>query len=174
VGARRDGRRGRLLGDLDPEQTVIAEDALVESTSELVFDFWLFFDYEFEPGRHVVDAYLDVSQGVAPGVRRYLTLARATTMRVYQVVEVRPSVGMTLRDLATGTETRVAERSATQQIHRWDVIATRIIHAGMPGDPMLDGGILPIARARAEALVEAMRDSLAADAADGDVSEKQS
>jgi hypothetical protein len=75
-------------------------------------------------------------------VRRYLTLASATTMQVYQVVEVRPGAGMTLRDLVTGSESRVAERSATQQIRRWDIVATRIMPAGMPGDSVLDGGIL--------------------------------
>jgi hypothetical protein len=165
---------GDFWADLDPARTAIAEDALLESTSELVFDFWLFFDHEYKPGRSVVDDYLDVTQGIAPGVRRYLTLARATTMRVYQVVEVRPGVGMTLRDFVTGEETLVAERSATQQIRRWDVLATRIMPAGLPGDPVLDGSVLPIAPARAEPLVEVMRDSLADDAEEGELSEKQS
>jgi SEC-C motif len=144
-------------GELDPEQTAIADDETLALMSEQVFDWWLFFDYEYEPGRYVVDALLEVTPSLPRGARSFLELARATTLRVYQVTEVRPGVGMVLRDVITGRETRVAERTGSQQMRRWDVIATRIMPAGATGDPVLDGGVLPIAMARAEAVIEWLR-----------------
>lgn len=151
-------------GELDPEQTALADDETIALMSEQVFDWWLFFDYEHEPGRYVVDALLEVAQGLPRATRHFLELARATTLRVYQVTEVRPGVGMVLRDSITGRETHVAERMGSQQIRRWDVVATRIIPSGTPGDPVLDGGVLPIPMMRAESLIEWLRSTLAAPA----------
>ncbi len=161
-------------GELDPEQTALANDETLTLMSEQVFDWWFFFDYEHEPGRRVVDALLDVTPSLPQGARFFLELARATTLRVYQVTEVRPGVGMVLRDAITGRETRVGERMGSQQMRRWDVIATRIMPAGATGDPVLDGGVLPIAMGRAESLIEWLRsivESAAGDQAD-DASDK--
>jgi hypothetical protein len=140
--------------ELEPEHTAVAEQEYAAVTSAQVFEWWLFFDYEYEPGRYIVDALLELAQGLPRGARSFLKLARATMMRVYQVIDVQPGVGMTLRDVITGRETRVGERLASQQLHRWDVIATRIMPAGVPGNPVLDGGLLPIPMMRAESLIE--------------------
>lgn len=78
-------------------------------------------------------------------------------MRVYEVTEVRPNVGLTLRDVVSGAETRVRERSASQTLHRWDVIATRIMPAPARGEPVLDGGALPISPMRSQSLIEWLR-----------------
>jgi SEC-C motif len=144
-------------GELDPEETALADNETLELMSEQVFDWWFFFDYEHEPGRYVVDALLKLTPSLPRGARSFLELARATTLRVYQVTEVRPGVGMVLRDAVTGRETRVGERLGSQQMRRWDVIATRIMPAGSTGDPVLDGGVLPIAMDRAEPLIEWLR-----------------
>jgi hypothetical protein len=56
-------------GELDPEQTALADNETIALMREQAFDWWLFFDYEHEPGRYVVDALLEVAQGLPRAAR---------------------------------------------------------------------------------------------------------
>lgn len=144
--------------DVDPEETAIVDDELVALMSEQLFDWWLFFDYRYDGERRVVDAFLEVAENLSPGARAYLELAKATRLWAYQVTEVRPGQGMTLRDVVTGEEQRVVERSGSRGVHRWDVLATRIMPADKTGDPILDGGLVALSPMRSERIIEWLKE----------------
>jgi hypothetical protein len=155
------GALAEFWDDLDPRGTAVENDPMIAAMSMQIFEWWFFFDYEYEPGRRVVDAFVAATPTLAPGVRDFLARARASQLRVYEVTEVRPGAGMTLRDVLSGRETRVVERSGSQSLHRWDVIATRIFPIPGADSPVLDGGVLPLAPARAKSLTEWLRTELA-------------
>ena len=114
--------------------------------SEFVFDTWLCFDYELEPGRYVVDDMLDQpGREFSVGERAYLAAMKRATMRLYEVTDVAPGRSITLRELPDGPTTRVREQSASRQLHRFDLLAACIMTPGASGQPELDGGVLPLA-----------------------------
>ncbi|HEY6725720.1 MAG TPA: hypothetical protein VI197_16915 [Polyangiaceae bacterium] len=143
---------------IDPDETAAADDERIAVMSEQVFDWWLFFDFQYEPQRRVVDAFLEVTSNLSVGARAYLELARSTKLWLYQVTDVHPGQGMTLRDVVTGEEQRVVERSGSRELRRWTIIATRIMPAERVGDPVLDGGVLIVSPMRAERLVEWLKE----------------
>ncbi len=137
------------------------DEAEMGAMSEFASDFYLFFDVEIEDGHRVVDLLLEADSGLTRGERAFLEAGRATTMRLYEVASVRPGASITLRDLLSGAEITVRELTASQHVHRWDVLAARVFPMGASGLPELDGGLFPISRLRREGLVETLRLDLA-------------
>jgi hypothetical protein len=111
------------------------------------FAFFFLFDFGI-PGRGTIAQAFLARQGQALPVRQERLLQRLSRarLRLYEVEEVRVDEGLRLRDVRTGEEFRVSERSATHQIQRWDVLAARVAADG-EGALRLEGGIylLPVA-----------------------------
>jgi tetratricopeptide (TPR) repeat protein len=62
---------------------------------------------------------------------------------VYDVEEVRPGVGFTLRDVRTGDSYQVQDRTASRMLRRGEFVCTRVVPAG---DTMrIFGGVEPVA-----------------------------
>lgn len=71
------------------------------TSAETFFD-WLFFDVRTDDGRTIADAFLGARQWtVSPAAAEYMRLMRESHLRLYQVRDVRPGAGLTLRDLWT-------------------------------------------------------------------------
>ena len=89
--------------------------------------------------RNVVDEYLkrrgwrESSSGKA-----YLRALRASTISLYEIVDVVPGRHLVVRDLIRGADAvRVDERLGSQAAARWDRIALRLLCIG--GKPCLAG-----------------------------------
>ncbi|MGH7366119.1 MAG: SEC-C metal-binding domain-containing protein [Candidatus Rokuibacteriota bacterium] len=139
--------------DLVPED----ERAEVQEQGEAYFQDWFTTDFRLDGGRTLIDLFLERERGrLRSGELRYLERARATHLRLYEIVGVKPDEGLTLLDLWTGKRVQVQERLATRQVVQWDVLAARMM-LGPAGVPVLDG--LPYlypARAK-DALVKDLR-----------------
>lgn len=101
---------------------------------------WLVFDCSFEEDeRTIADAFVSMrGDSLTPGERTFLDKMRASTLRVYEVFEVRPDEALGLKDLWTNEVVHVRERLGTRQIARWDLLAARVIQ-GPVGELELDG-----------------------------------
>ncbi|MDI9949887.1 hypothetical protein [Rhodococcus sp. IEGM 1305] len=75
---------------------------------------------------------------------------------VHEVEEVRPGVGLTLRDLRTGDLHAIRERTASRQLHVGNLICARVVPAGDTWQ--IFGGIEPIAPAQRTTLLEMLDD----------------
>jgi hypothetical protein len=107
-------------------------------TAQLTFFNYYAFDAELEPGKVALDLYLERhGDTLRPGDRAYLGLMRASHVRLYEVTHIRANEGVTLRDLLTGAEQFVHERSATTQLATWQVIAARLVQ-GPRGVPVFE------------------------------------
>lgn len=129
---------------------------------QVSFEAWRWYfmcDYELASGQQVIDAFLDAAPNVPIGVRAYLHRARASVMRLYEVTEVWPGQGLTLREVVTGEQVPVVEKQASMEIRRWDMIAARVIGGG-DGDLVLDGPVLPIRQDAQEPVVAQLREGL--------------
>jgi len=124
--------------------------------AQVVFEFWLCFD-EPEEGNETAADFLLARGGVPENERRYLESVRKSSFRLYEVVDVTPDVGLSLRDLLDGREVTVRERSGSRSLHAWDVIGARVVEPGASGFTEIDGGILPIAKPRKDAVLETLR-----------------
>lgn len=65
-----------------------------------------------------------------PLMREYLESCLSEPLSFHEVVEVARGEGFTLRDLVTGREQRVAERSATEHMHSGDLVFGQVVHTG--------------------------------------------
>lgn len=79
--------------------------------------------------------------------RQYLDALIDSRLRLYEVTNVVPGQGLTLRplDVAKGKREEpvfVHEKSGSQSLSRWDVIAARILH--VQNEFVLAGGVLPL------------------------------
>jgi hypothetical protein len=79
-------------------------------------------------GRPPFEWYLEEASP-RPGAdeRRWLTAQRASWLSVWEVIEVRPDEGLTLRDLLTEEKRRVQEILATETLVKRDCILARVV-----------------------------------------------
>lgn len=138
--------------DLDPDQLLERIGApAFEMLQSFAFEDFLTSDPEH--GRNPIDAYL-TKRGwkETPTTRAYLAALRLSVPSVYEVSNVVPGELMLVRDLIRGGDpVRVEEKSATQSLHQWDVLAARVFP--FRGKIVLGGGILPLHRQSADWLV---------------------
>jgi hypothetical protein len=106
--------------------------------------------------RNVVDDYLKRRGWRESGpAKSYLRALRASTMSLYEVVDLTPGRHLVLRDLIRGGEpVRVDERLGSQTAARWDRMALRLL--SVAGRPCLAGGALHFPHEAAALLLEAI------------------
>jgi len=136
-------RLGRSLfwgGRLDLTAAERRRTLEADKESTAAFLTWLVFDFSLEDyGGTIADDFLAArGDTLSSGERTYLDRMRASCLRLYEVIEVRPDEGLGLRDLWTDEVVEVRERLATRQLARWDLFATRVIQ-GPEGWLVLDG-----------------------------------
>ncbi len=103
-----------------------------------IFMPWFFFDWLPDPknttikseardGRSLARAFLDKKgRNLDPLYARYLEQCCAAPFSFYEVLDVRPGTGFTLRDLFTGEEVIVTEHSGSQQTQIGDILFAKL------------------------------------------------
>jgi hypothetical protein len=128
-----------------------------QKESDYAFTMWFGLDYPLARGGTVADGFMAREGGrLLPGEREYLRRMQPTSLRLYEVVEVRPDEGLTLLDCWTDERRWVRERLGTRQLVRWDVLATRLM-PGADGDPVIDGATHLYPAADKEEVLKALR-----------------
>lgn len=105
-------------------------DEQASDESFVSFQTWFAFDFMSGDTSHdtIVNQFLaSPSAALTPAERLWLQRMSASAIRLYEVHQVEPGRGLTLHDLITGETVPVAERTASRQIIRWDLIAVRVI-----------------------------------------------
>jgi hypothetical protein len=131
---------GRFRGreeELDPRMVPFSND---------VFDLWFAFDEPLDDGRLVADLFLDRVLDLTPGERAFLSALRASSMHLYEIMDMVPGVSITLRDVLEGEQVGVAERKGSRTLGRHEWIAARVVARGASGKPELEAGLLHIPR----------------------------
>jgi len=121
--------------------------------SESVYDMWFFLDRAVDGRRRAVDVFLDRDPPLSAGERRYLELARETSLRLYEVEDAAPGTSVTLRDVAAGTRLVVHERLGSRTMDRHALVAARVMPRGASGQPEIEAGFLHIPDLIREAVV---------------------
>jgi len=92
--------------------------------------------------------------------RQYLQALRDAPLRLWEVTEVSPGIGMTLTDCLDETCIRqVRERTASMQIKQWDVIGTRPVQVSA-GYWVLSGAGYHFPRNEAERIKQLLLDAM--------------
>lgn len=93
---------------------------------------WLVYQHRFD-GHSMVDWYVEARGArLAPSERAWLAAQRAAWVSVWEVLDVDPGATLTLRDLLTGEERVVRERSASLITVRRDTLLARVVdHDGV-------------------------------------------
>ena len=131
--------------------------AEVSRESQAIYLAWVAFDYEFADGRPLVDVLLDVKgERLSPGERNFLRRVRESYLGVYEIVEVQPAKGLSLRDLWTKDLVRVRERKGSRQVVRWDVLAARLIPDDSE-DYVMEGSVLAFPALAVEEILRELR-----------------
>jgi hypothetical protein len=156
--ADRDLALQKLLGAIHPDDMVEAHthvmgkhlalleqwtDPALVDMAECALQGWVCFDELADDETHA-GFFLEHESGLSSGVRRYIEAGSTSAMKLYEVVDVTPGSGFTLRDLLDGGEVRVRERSGSRSIHVWDLLAARVMAKGASGQPEIDCGLFPL------------------------------
>lgn len=74
----------------------------------------------------------DKNFSIKPKDQAYLTGLNTSYMSIYEVVDVNPSVGLTVRNIVEGKKPQiiVTEILGSQQICKWDIIGARLVNIG--------------------------------------------
>jgi hypothetical protein len=116
------------------------------SISRDTLEHFLFYDFPVEPGKYVVDYFLETAKGaITPQERQYLRTMSRTMMRVYEVTETRPGQLIVLRDLWNDEIIRIRQdfMNSWGNFRRWTWIAARLMRRGPSGKPEIGVGALP-------------------------------
>lgn len=137
------------------------QDAHLLEMTMAALEFWFMFDFLVDDDTRMVDLYLQYHPELPAGQERYLRAMGETTVHLYEVSSIRPSVSLVLRDLMSDQQVEVRERLASQSLRRWDVIAARILPNGPSGATKIERGVLHIPRLRVPGLLQLMREERA-------------
>ncbi len=77
---------------------------------------------------------------------------------VHEVVAVRPGSGLSLRDVRTGDQLEVVERTASQQLRVGDFFCGRVVSAG--STTQIFGGLEPIVPSQRQQLIDLLDDEM--------------
>ena len=110
--------------------------------SESVYEMWFMLDYELPQGGCPADLCLERNRDLSTGVRRYVEALRNSMMRLYAVDDLYPGASLVLKDVLTGSRVTVKERLGSRHLHKYDLIAARIIDRGLSGLPEIEVGML--------------------------------
>jgi hypothetical protein len=101
---------------------------------------WSVYHFQIQ-GRPAFEWYLE-EEKPKPGSeeRRWLDAQRAAWLSVWEVTEVRPGEGLTLRDLLTDEQRRVQEVLATETLVKRDCVLARVVEMD---DNAVLGGVHP-------------------------------
>jgi len=96
-------------------------------------------DADEDEGHTVLDGYLsERGHDLQPGERVYLERMQSAHLALYEIEEVRPGVGIHLRDVWQDRSCWVVERSGSRQLVRWDLLAARVFPAA-GGELQIEG-----------------------------------
>jgi hypothetical protein len=112
----------------------------LSAMGEHVFDLWFAFDEPLDNGELVVDRFLaERGSRLLDGERRYLNVLRDSSMRLYEIEDLRPGESVALRDVIEGDRIAVLERSGSKTLDRFEWVAARVVSAGASGTPEIEG-----------------------------------
>ncbi len=120
---------------------------------------WLWFDHPLADGRSIAESFAASADWLDGGARAWLRQASASVMRLYEVMDARPGVSVTLRDLVDGGDPLVvSERTLSRSVSRGQAIAARVVRAGASGRPELELSVLPISLFVLDDLVDELKE----------------
>ncbi len=130
--------------------------AMDSEMAQINFISWILYDMDLEEGRSFADLFLQRrGHDLSPGERAYIEKALAAHFRLYEILEVRPGEGFTLKDLTSGESVSAHEKTGTRFLTQWDVAAMRLMDYG-GGHVCIDAGIIPFKREDKTALLNEM------------------
>ena len=137
-----------------PEERI--DEAMESDVAQINFNSWVLYDMNLDEGQSIANLFLQRrGHDLSIGERTYIEKALAAHFRLYEILEVHPDEGFTLRDLANGETHRIHEKMATHFLVQWDVVAMRLMDYG-GGYVCIDVGIIPFPRADKESLLKEM------------------
>ena len=133
------------------------DDIEAAADEELKLAYHFLFDHRLNDGRSPVEAYLE-ERGHPPDPREESVLRRlaASQLRPYEVEEVRPGGGISLRDLWTNRPLLVTERSSAPGMAPRDILVARVTR-DVDGHERLEGGVYAFEPSMKESLLDELR-----------------
>lgn len=113
-----------------------------------------FLAFELDDDSNIVDDYLK-RRGWKESVpnKRYMMALRFSVMSLYEVSDIVRDQSFLARDLLRGGEpVRISEKSATQSLKQWDLIAARVVRTGSKVE--MAGGVLALSHEQGEVIRE--------------------
>jgi len=119
-----------------------------DSLDDAYPEFW----EDEENEKTLIDLYMERNRKLLSDEHRVLTMMKNSIISLYEVQEVFPEKGLLLKDLMLGGEYDVKEKAATENLNKWDIFATRLLH--IDGAYIMSGSVYPYYIKRKEEILE--------------------
>ena len=120
------------------------------------FESWFCFDRPLTDGRTPAQHLL---AGPLPsGQAAWLQAMSCSFMRLWEIVDIRPGLSITLEELLTQERVVVRERTFSRQATLHDTVAARVNPLGPSGGPEIEAGMLPITPQERPGLLEELNE----------------
>jgi hypothetical protein len=100
----------------------------------------------------LIDLYMESNRNLSHSEHKVLTMMKHSIISLYEVQEVFPGKGLLLKDLLLGGEYDVREKAATENLNKWDIFATRLLH--VDGAYIMSGAVYPYHLKRKEDILD--------------------
>ena len=126
--------------DFDPQEHLDGESLDIAYQNFLE---WITLDFiiDFDTNKTLIDLYMVQNKKISQDEHNVLTIMKNSVISLYEVQEVFPEKGLLLKDLLMGGEYDVKEKSATRDLKRWDIFATRLLL--IDGQYIMSGSVFP-------------------------------
>ena len=102
-------------------------DVIASPPGREAFSTWFLYDSIVGPLGSPAEYFAARAPALSSGERAWLDIARVARLKVYEILDVKPEEGFTLRELLSGDELEVRERQGTRQLVKWELIAARVV-----------------------------------------------
>ncbi|MBU2692277.1 MAG: SEC-C domain-containing protein [Candidatus Eisenbacteria bacterium] len=138
-----------------------AFDQMEPDFAQWAFYEWLIQDYPCADGRSFMERYFQrLGWQLNSRERVHLEKSMASHMGLYQIIELRPDEGFLLQDLLTNRHIEVLDKTATQYLIQWDLVAARLLE--MNDRIQFSGGLFPFRPDEKDSLKRFCEDAYAA------------
>lgn len=106
----------------------VEDDAEGAMELERALDYFVY-DYRLPDGQRIVERFLaEHGQRLTPDERALVEDWRHSRQTAFEVIAVERGVGARLSDLVSGEEFDVVEQRGTQDLSRWEIVVSRLLH----------------------------------------------
>jgi len=141
--------------DFDPDEKLPESHRQI---AEINFWEWVVFDWrpDVDDERTVIEHFIESARSLSRLDLEVLEKMNGAVISLYEVQDVRRGEGLTFKDLLMGGVCEVREKSASESLRKWDILAARLL--SLDGTHIINGSVYPYSLDRKDEILKEIKE----------------